>query len=106
MKNKVKRKKFRHQTKKDEIVSKKEDPFGDDMSLNAKTDLFTLDKIKNKSLRESFKKGLFKEGRKKERGPKSSAIPKVEVEDIVSWVDKAISNLNQNNQEMIKRLSE
>jgi len=65
--------------------------------------VLTLNKIKNNSLRESFKRGLFKEEKKKE--VQSSDILKKEAEDFVSEIDKAILDSNENYQEMIKRLS-
>lgn len=63
-----------------------------------------MDKIKNKSLRLSFKKGVFIEGRK--RGKRDTDVPrfpKIHARTVVEWIDSAISKMKETDSEMIKK---
>ena len=80
------------------------DQFLEDIETNKMLQsLCNKEKIKNKNLREKFKRGLFNEARKRTKANQNSQFPKIDVRKIVQWTDKAILNVTNDKKEMIRK---
>ena len=72
------------QSQKDEITDIKDENF----------EINILGQIKNSILRKKFKKGLFIEARKKNKNSgRNVGIPKISLDEVVDWIDVALTQL-------------